>query len=47
MEALIPSLAVYLLVLTRVTAFIVTVPLFSYRAIPTTHRIIFAAYYPG
>ncbi|MDN4607449.1 flagellar biosynthetic protein FliR [Sporosarcina highlanderae] len=43
MEALIPSLAVYLLVLTRVTAFIITVPLFSYRAIPTTHRIIFAA----
>ena len=43
MEELIPSLAAYLLILTRVTAFIVTVPLFSYRAIPTTHRIIFAA----
>lgn len=43
MEELIPSLAVYLLILTRVTAFIVTVPLFSYRAIPTTQRIIFAA----
>lgn len=43
MEELIPSLAAYLLILTRVTAFIVTVPLFSYRAIPTTQRIIFAA----
>lgn len=43
MEALLPSIAVYLLVLTRVTAFIITVPLFSYRAIPSTHRIIFAA----
>lgn len=43
MEELLPSLAVYLLILTRVTAFIVTVPLFSYRAIPTTQRVIFAA----
>ncbi|WP_432359316.1 flagellar biosynthetic protein FliR [Sporosarcina sp. UB5] len=43
MEELIPSFAAYLLILTRVTAFIVTVPLFSYRAIPTTQRIIFAA----
>lgn len=43
MEDLIPSLAVYLLILTRVTAFIITVPLFSYRAIPATQRIIFAA----
>lgn len=43
MEDLLPSLAVYLLILTRVTAFIVTVPLFSYRAIPTTQRVIFAA----
>ncbi|MFD1204164.1 flagellar biosynthetic protein FliR [Sporosarcina contaminans] len=43
MEDLLPSVAVYLLILTRVTAFIVTVPLFSYRAVPTTHRILFAA----
>lgn len=43
MEVLIPSMAVYLLVLTRVTAFIVTVPFFSYRTIPTTQRVIFAA----
>lgn len=38
-----PSIATYLLVLTRVTAFFVTLPLFSYRAIPTTQRIIFGA----
>ncbi|WP_342509490.1 flagellar biosynthetic protein FliR [Sporosarcina sp. FSL K6-2383] len=43
MEELIPSLAAYLLILTRVTAFFVTVPLFSYRSIPTTQRIIFGA----
>ncbi|MFJ7933155.1 flagellar biosynthetic protein FliR [Sporosarcina sp. NPDC096371] len=43
MEDLIPSFAAYLLILTRVTAFFVTVPLFSYRAIPTTLRIIFGA----
>ncbi|MEK3935066.1 flagellar biosynthetic protein FliR [Sporosarcina sp. FSL W7-1349] len=43
MEELVPSIATYLLVLTRVTAFFVTLPLFSYRAIPTTQRIIFGA----
>ncbi len=43
MEALIPALSSYLLILTRVTAFFVTLPLFSYRAIPTTMRIIFGA----
>lgn len=43
MEELLPSLTVYLLILTRVTAFIVTVPFFSYRAIPTTQRVLFAA----
>lgn len=43
MADLIPSTALYLLVLTRLTAFFVTAPLFSYRAIPTTHRILFAA----
>ncbi|WP_203246237.1 flagellar biosynthetic protein FliR [Sporosarcina beigongshangi] len=43
MEELVPSFAAYLLILTRVTAFFVTVPLFSYRAIPTTQRIIFGA----
>ncbi|AOV08255.1 flagellar biosynthetic protein FliR [Sporosarcina ureilytica] len=43
MEELIPTLPSYLLILTRVTAFFVTVPLFSYRAIPTTQRIIFGA----
>lgn len=43
MEELIPSLSAYLLILTRVTAFFVTLPLFSYRAIPATQRIIFGA----
>ena len=43
MEELVPSLAAYLLILTRVTAFFVTFPLFSYRTIPTTQRIIFGA----
>ncbi|MFS0574212.1 flagellar biosynthetic protein FliR [Sporosarcina sp. 179-K 3D1 HS] len=43
MNELVPSFAAYLLVFTRVTAFFVTLPLFSYRAIPTTHRIIFGA----
>ncbi len=43
MEELIPTFTTYLLILTRVSAFFVTVPLFSYRAIPTVHRIILAA----
>lgn len=43
MEELVPSLATYLLILTRITAFFVATPLFSYRAIPTTQRIIFGA----
>lgn len=43
MEELIPAMSAYLLILTRITAFFVTVPLFSYRAIPTTQRIMLAA----
>ncbi|QTD42314.1 flagellar biosynthetic protein FliR [Sporosarcina sp. Te-1] len=43
MEQFLSSVPLYLLILTRVSAFILTVPLFSYRAIPATHRIIFAA----
>lgn len=43
MDELVPALPGYLLILTRVTAFFVTVPLFSYKAIPTTQRIIFGA----
>ncbi|KAA0966501.1 flagellar type III secretion system protein FliR [Sporosarcina sp. ANT_H38] len=43
MEEIVPSFAAYLLIFTRVTAFFVTLPLFSYRAIPTTQRIIFGA----
>jgi len=43
MEELVPSFAAYLLILTRVTAFFVTLPLFSYKAIPATQRVIFGA----
>lgn len=43
MEELIPALPAYLLLLTRITSFLVTVPLFSYRSIPTTQRIILGA----
>ena len=43
MEDLILKFPGYLLILTRVTAFFVTLPLFSYRAIPATQRIIFGA----
>lgn len=43
MEELLPAMTGYLLILTRVTAFFVTLPLFSYRAIPATQRVIFGA----
>ena len=43
MEELVPALPAYLLILTRITAFFVTIPLFSYRSIPATQRIIFGA----
>ncbi|REB09769.1 flagellar type III secretion system protein FliR [Sporosarcina sp. BI001-red] len=43
MEAFLPYVATYLLVLTRISAFFVTLPLFSYRAIPPVMRIVFAA----
>lgn len=39
MEAFVPFVSVYLLVLTRIAAFFVTMPLFSYRAIPPVMRI--------
>ncbi|TFE02772.1 flagellar biosynthetic protein FliR [Jeotgalibacillus salarius] len=39
MEELYPRLTILLLIIVRVTAFFVTMPLFSHRAIPTTHRI--------
>ncbi len=39
MEAFVPFVSVYLLVLTRISAFFVTMPLFSYRAIPPVMRI--------
>lgn len=43
MNELIPSLPAFLLILTRVTSFFVTLPLFSYRSIPPTQRLLFAA----
>ncbi|WP_025785033.1 flagellar biosynthetic protein FliR [Sporosarcina sp. D27] len=43
MEAFMPFVATYLLVLTRISAFFVTLPLFSYKAIPPVMRIAFAA----
>lgn len=43
MNELIHTIPNYLLVLTRITAFFVTVPFFSYRAIPATHRVLLAA----
>lgn len=42
MEEIIPSLTVLLLIIARVSAFMVTLPLFSHRTIPATHRIAFA-----
>ena len=39
MEEIIPSLSGFLLILVRVTAFFVTMPIFSYRTIPAVHRI--------
>ena len=43
MEELLPTLPAYLLILTRVTAFFVTLPLFSYKSIPATQRVIFGS----
>lgn len=39
MVDLIPEFPAFLLVLVRVTSFFLTMPLFSYRTIPTTHKI--------
>ncbi|KXH79995.1 flagellar biosynthetic protein FliR [Sporosarcina sp. HYO08] len=43
MIELIPSLPAYFLILTRVTAFFITLPFFSYRTIPPSQRILFGA----
>lgn len=43
MNELIHAVPSYLLIVTRMTAFFVTLPFFSYRAIPTSHRIGLAA----
>ncbi|MEK3978065.1 flagellar biosynthetic protein FliR [Psychrobacillus sp. FSL K6-2836] len=42
MDAILPSLTVLLLIIARVSAFFVVLPLFSHRTIPATHRIAFA-----
>ena len=42
MEEIIPSLTVLLLIIARVSAFFVILPLFSHRTIPASHRIAFA-----
>ena len=42
MADLIPNVPAMTLILVRVTAFFVTVPLFSYRTIPSNQRILFA-----
>ncbi|PAQ15896.1 flagellar biosynthetic protein FliR [Bacillaceae bacterium SAOS 7] len=42
MDELLPKLSVFLLIVVRVSAFFVTMPLFSYRTIPAIHRIGFA-----
>lgn len=42
MDELLPKLSVFLLIVVRVSAFFVTMPLFSYRTIPAMHRIGFA-----
>ncbi|WP_153123723.1 flagellar biosynthetic protein FliR [Peribacillus tepidiphilus] len=42
MEDLLPQFSGFLLVFVRVTSFFVTMPIFSYRTIPTTHRIGFS-----
>ncbi|WP_342568245.1 flagellar biosynthetic protein FliR [Psychrobacillus sp. FSL K6-4046] len=42
MEEIIPRLTVLLLIIARVSAFMITLPLFSHRTIPATHKIAFA-----
>lgn len=42
MESFIPDISVFLLVFMRVSAFFVTMPLFSYRTLPASYRIGFA-----
>lgn len=42
MEELYSKLPVFLLIIVRVTAFFVSIPLFSHRSIPVVHRVGFA-----
>ncbi|WP_277584176.1 flagellar biosynthetic protein FliR [Psychrobacillus antarcticus] len=42
MDAILPSLTVLLLIIARVSAFFIVLPLFSHRTIPASHRVAFA-----
>ena len=42
MDTILPNLTVFLLIVARVSAFFVVLPLFSHRTIPASHRIGFA-----
>lgn len=44
MDNIIPSFSIFLLIFVRVSAFFVTMPLFSYRTIPAVFRIGFAIF---
>ncbi|MGE7917874.1 flagellar biosynthetic protein FliR [Viridibacillus sp. NPDC093762] len=43
MEELVPKVTVFLLILVRISAFFITVPLFSYKTIPSKMRLTLAA----
>lgn len=42
MTSLIPDISVFVLMLARISAFFVTMPIFSYRTLPAQHRIAFS-----
>lgn len=44
MDSLIPSLSIFLLIFMRISAFFVIMPIFSYRTLPASYRIGFAAF---
>ncbi len=44
MDEIVVNLSGFLLILIRISAFLVTVPIFSYRTIPNTHKIGLAVF---
>src|SRR5690606_21865557 len=44
MDSLIPSLSIFLLIFMRISAFFVIMPIFSYRTLPASYKIGFAAF---